>query len=259
MALKKSPAKKTTAAPAKAAPKSTPAKPAADVVTAQSVLKMFSDAFDALNEFKEMGGFEGVAFAGTKPSTGTAAEPVRELDEEKTRALSIAELRALASELGLEEQKLKSGILAELEEKGFFDGEDADDEDEEEDVEEDDTDEDDEDEEDEDDEEDDLPSRDELEEMDIKELRALAKTEGHKLADYKGLDQEGLITLILGEDEEDDEDDEEEEVDEDQLRAMPLDELKALAKEMGVRVPRNVKQPALVELILDAAEEDEDE
>lgn len=262
-----------SAAPAR---KTTAAKPAAaaePVVTALSVLKQLSDAFDALNAFRDAGGFEGVAFAatasavsGSKKSTPAAAKesaaatPV-ELDEEETRNLNIKELRALAVELGLDEQKAKSAILDELEEKGYF-GE-ADDE-EEDDEEEDDTDEDDDaeeddeddDEEDEEDEEDEPYTREELEEMDLKELRAIAKADGHKVAEYRGLDQEGLIVLILGDDEadEDDEDDVEE-LDEDQLKEMPLDELKKLAKELGVKVPPRITQPKLVELILDAAAE----
>lgn len=270
MAVKKTtPARKTaapakkTAAPAKPAAKSAPA---AETVTAMSVLKQLSDAFDALQNFKELGGFEGIAFAAV---AGSAANAPVELDEEETRSLSITALRALAVKLGLDEQKVKSGILEELEEKGLFAESDEED-DEDEDVEDDDSDEDeaDEEEDDEEDEDDDSEddedeeyTREELEELSLKELRAVAKEEGHTVAETRGLDQEGLIVLILGEDDEDgdedEEDDEEMEVDEDQLRAMPLDELKKLAKSFGIKVPPRISQPKLVELILDEAAEEE--
>lgn len=296
MAVTRKPAAKTsgtrkTAAPkpapkAAAAPKAAPV-PAADKsaqIGAQAIalLQKFHSAFVELNAFAANYGFDSIASVSVSnaPAAKTAksaAEVETEiLDEDETRALSIKDLRALAVRLELDEQKVKSGILAELEEKGHF-GEAEEDEDDEEigDLEEDEEDEDtDEDEADEDDEEEDEDdeegdedeegeyTREELEDLSLKELREIAKEEGHKLPDYRGLDQEGLISLILGEDDEedgDDEDEEEIELDEDALRAMPLEELKALAKEIGVKVPARVKQPALVELILNAAEDEDDE
>lgn len=67
------------------------------------------------------------------------------------------------------------------------------------------------------------------------------------------------------EEESDDDDSEEEEaeeeddevLDEDQLRAMALPELKEIAKEYGIKVPTKIKVDALVDLIIEAAEEAE--
>lgn len=175
------------------------------------------------------------------------------LDRDETIALSIKELRSLAKEYGVGATK-KAEILEGLEE--FFT--DSDDEDEEDD-------------EDEGDEDDEL-TRDKLEEMDLKELRLAAKEAGHTSSEYRGMDQDALVDLILGEDEADedeeddeegdDEEEEEEELDEDALNAMSLTELRSLAKEIGVKVaiPATVKtetkkKAVYVKKILDSAEE----
>ena len=73
---------------------------------------------------------------------------------------------------------------------------------------------------------------------------------------------EGVIDLILGEGDEDeaeDEDDESEELTEDDLKGMSLAELKALAKEYGVKAKPSVSKADLIDLIMDAAGEDEDD
>ncbi|MFE9742932.1 hypothetical protein [Streptomyces sp. NPDC006477] len=207
---------------------------------------------------------------GVTTSTSSAAADVTVLDEEDTKNLPIKELRALAVELELEEQKQKAGILAELEAKGHF-GE-SDDEDDEEDFEdEDEADEDDDeegdddsDDEDEDDEEESEYDRDELEEMSLADLRKIAKSEGHSAADYRGKDQDALIDLILGEDEEadeDEDDEEEEEIDEDTLKSMDLTQLKSVAKELGLTIPARIakNKAKIVEFILDNAAEGDDE
>ena len=70
---------------------------------------------------------------------------------------------------------------------------------------EDEEDEEDEDEEDED-EEDEGYTREELEDMSLRKLRSVAKDEGFSTADLKGKDEDGIIAMILGEDEDEEED-----------------------------------------------------
>jgi hypothetical protein len=184
-------------------------------------------------------------------------EEFETLDREETEALAIKDLRELAAERGIEEKK-KADILAALEEGGHF-GDEEDEEDEEE--------------EDEEGEDEDEWTREDLEEKDLKELRAIAKEEGASAADVRGKDQDELIDLILGEDEEDEEgedeededaDEETEELDEDALKAMSLTELKSLAKELEitVKVPKAQKdgkskeKKFFIETILNSGEEE---
>lgn len=230
---------------------------------ADEVLQALAGALDLLNQY--------VTGNGGKPVGSVGADEVDEdededeegeweaLDREETEALGIKELRAIAVERGIEEKK-KADILAALEEGGHF-GEDEEDEDEDE-----------EGDEDEDEDEEDVWDRETLEEMDLKQLRAVAKEEGHSAADIKGKDQDALIDLILGEDEEEDEDEDEEEaedeeteeLDEDALKAMSLTELRALAKELEitVKVPKAHKdgkskeKKFFIETILNSGEDE---
>lgn len=129
-------------------------------------------------------------------------------------------------------------------------------------VEEDDEDEEDEEEEDEEEEDDDeVWTRDELDGKGIRELRKIALESGYTTDDYKGLDVEGVIDLILGEgeDEEDEEEDDEDVLTEDDLKAMSLAELKKMAKEYDVTVKAGVSKADLIDLILDAAGEEDDD
>lgn len=170
-------------------------------------------------------------------------------DRDTVESLSIKDLRALAKEYGIEDTK-KADILAAFEDL-YDEDEDEDDEDEEEEDEEAGYD------------------RDDLEELDLPALRKIAKEEGATAKDVKGLDQDALIDLILGEEEEEDEDEDEdedeeevEEVDEDTLNSMSHKELLALAKEIDVKVPKAVQknskanQKKLVALILDSGDEE---
>lgn len=192
-------------------------------------------------------------------------ELTREQVDEAT-AEGIKALRALAKEVGIEETK-KADILAAFDE--LLGDEDEDEEDEEEyDEEDEDEDEEDEEADDEEDEDEDELDRDDLEEMDLKELRKVARENGFSASDYKGMDQDALVDLILGEDEEDDEDEDEEddedveELDEDALKAMTQKDLIGLAKELEIKVPASMKKQStankkkLVDLILDSGEED---
>lgn len=103
-------------------------------------------------------------------------------------------------------------------------------------------------------------SREELEEMSLAQLKKLARETGYTTADLKGLDQDGIVDLLLGEadeEEEDEEEDEEEEIelDEDSLMAMDRKEVVAIAKEYGVTVAPRAKQADIVAAILEAVEE----
>lgn len=214
------------------------------------------EAFRTIADYLEQSG-------GITSGDSSAADGVELLDEEEVRTLPIKELRALAERLGLDEVKMKNGILSELEAKGHFGEEEEDEDDEEPDEDE----ADDEEEEDEDEEE--GYTREELEEMDLKQLRATAKSEGHSAADYRGMDQDALIDLILGEadedeEDEDDEEDEEEEfeeIDEDALKAMDLTQLKGIAKEMDITIPPRIakNKTKVIEFILAKAGEEDDE
>lgn len=200
---------------------------------------------------------------------------VETLDRDEVEAMKIKELRALAESLGLEETK-KAEILAALEAGGHFgetededsdeeDDEDADDESEDEDEDSDDEDED-------GDEEGSGYDRDDLEDMDLKELRKIAKDEGHSKEEWKGLDQDGLIDLILGEDDEDSDDedddsdeDEEEQINEDDLQKMNEAQLKKLAKEIEVKLPKKLpenakkRKAAIIKLLLESGSDEDDE
>lgn len=125
--------------------------------------------------------------------------------------------------------------------------EDEEDEDDSEDEdEEDDSDEDEEDEEDEDEEEDD---EEDLSELSLKELKALAKERGVKVT--KGMTKEDIIELLSEEDEEDEEEDEEDEEDEIDYSAMSLKDLKAAAREAGIKVKKGMTKEDIIEALED--------
>lgn len=232
-----------------------------------------SDAYDeviaAVEKLRATLVSEGVSIAATAADAEDVDDDdeedgeVEPLDRETVEALAIKDLRTLAKEYGVDATK-KADILEALEE--FYEDDDEDEDDDE-------ADEDDEDDEDDDDDEEgEELDRDDLEEMSLKELRVLAKENGHTAADYKGMDQDAIIDLIMGEDDEDedgdedddeDEDDEDvEELDEDALNDMTQKDLLALAKEIEVKVPAALKKNSkanhkkLVALILDSGDEE---
>lgn len=188
------------------------------------------------------------------------AEP---LDRAEVEAMAIKELRETAKEyLGDDAPTKKADILEALEE--YYDEDEDEDEEDEEDEEAD---------EDEDDDEDSW-DRETLEDEDLKSLRKIARDEGHTAADYKGMDTDELIDLIMGEEaddedeeDEDEEDDDTEVLDEDALNDMTHKELVALARELSIKVPVKLKSAgkgaaakkthaALVTLILDSGEDE---
>lgn len=184
----------------------------------------------------------------TPASKAKSHEPVigEYFDKTKTTRLGIKELRALAAELAekgiITETKMKPVILKQMEAAGLFrepgdvasDEGDADDYDdvaegvEEEELDDDEyedddesDDEDDEDESEDDDEEDDEPyTREELEEMTLKELQGLA--EEYQIR-WKGLDKDDLVDALAGDEDEDEPEDEEEEDGEDEGGILEVD------------------------------------
>lgn len=209
--------------------------------------------------------------AGVFTSGGsTSSDAGDQYDRDEVEGLPIGDLRGLAKELGLDEQKVKNKILDEMEAKGLFaDSEGEDDEEDEEEFEEDedeeadDEEEDDEDEEEEGEEDAEGFDREELEEMSLAELKSLAKKEGHPASVYRKMDQEELVDLLAGSDAEDeeDEDEEEEEIDEDTLKAMDLGQLKKVASELNLKPSTVVAKSKikLVNFILENAGEEDDE
>lgn len=190
----------------------------------------------------------------------TPEEELPMLDPDEVEALGIKELRELAKQYGLsvtKKQEIYDGLSEFFPEEDDEEIEDVDDDEEEDD----------------DEVEAESLDRDELSELSLKELREEAKSNGHTAAEYRGMDQDALIDLILGEGVEDEEDDEEEadeeeededveELDEDALKAMSLTELRNLAKEIDLKVKMPVaakttaaKQKVYVNAILDSAEE----
>lgn len=111
--------------------------------------------------------------------------------------------------------------------------------------------------------------REDLQKKGLRELKAMAKAADFATSDYNGLDKDSLIDLLLDEgDSEDEEDADSEDGDEDEemlteedLRAMSLPELRKLAKEYEISVPRGAKSGDIVDLIMEqaAGQEDEDE
>lgn len=213
--------------------------------------------------------------AGVFTSGGSTSDAATDkYDREEIEGLPIGDLRTLAKDLGLDEQKVKKSILDEMEAKGLFtdsedeedeeefEDEDEADEDDDEDAEDEDEEDDEEEDEDEEDEESEGYDREELEGMSLVELKKLAKEEGHAASVYRKMDQDALIDLLAGDDDEDAEDDEEEEeIDEDTLKAMDLGQLKKVAAELELKVPVAVakNKTKLVNFILENAGEEDDE
>lgn len=131
------------------------------------------------------------------------------------------------------------------------DAEDAED-DAEEDEEEEDEDDEEEDDEEEDDEEAEGYTREDLEGLTLAALKKIAKEEFEETtASLKGLDTDDIIDLILGEGDEEEEEDEDEEegLTEEDLEAMSLAEVKAVAKDNGVAVKAGMKKADIIEAI----------
>lgn len=85
------------------------------------------------------------------------------------------------------------------------------------------------------------------ESMSLTELRKAAKEAGYPAARTKGLDKDALIALLTDEEEEDEEDEEDEdEEDEYDPETMSDAELKALAKENGVKLKRGMTRDQII-------------
>lgn len=120
------------------------------------------------------------------------------------------------------------------------------------------------------DEESDNYTRSELIGMSLIELKGIAKEVGFTTAELRGMDKDAIADAIMAlysdadaDDDDDDADaddaDDDDAITEDQLRDMSLAELKTLAKELGVRVKAGTPKDDIIELVLDAAGEDDDE
>ena len=96
-----------------------------------------------------------------------------------------------------------------------------------------------------------------LEAMTLRELKRVAKEEYQvDAADLVGLDKDGVVALLLGDEEEDEvADDEEDEggYTEDDLNNMSPAELRSLAKEYGVTIKPGAAKSAIITAILNAA------
>lgn len=238
----------------------------------QTLSDLATEAIDAFSAFVTAAAtaLENGEVAFTAPAKAEPGSYSRDELEE----MDIKSLRDLAKRHSLDTIK-KAEIIDALASEDEGEGEEDDEEYEE--VEE--ADDEESDEEEEDDDEGEAYTREELEEMTLRNLRALAKESGFSADDIKGLDQDALIDLMLEEEDEDadeaDEDDEDyedddeseeegdeeeededgEELTEDDLNAMNLAELKEVASDIGITVPRGVKKPALIDLILESADE----
>lgn len=106
--------------------------------------------------------------------------------------------------------------------------------------------------------------REELEGLTLPKLKARAKENGAKVADYKGLDEEGVIDLIVGQEIEEEELDDEEEPDEEddseaeeELRAeladLTIAQLKARCRKNKRKLAeyKTAKTPDLIEMIVE--------
>ena len=108
-----------------------------------------------------------------------------------------------------------------------------------------------------------------LEAMSVKELLEVAKEAEIEIPVKDRKNKDAIIAILselieAGDDEEEEDGGEEEGLSEEELRAMSLKEVKEVAAEMGVDIPKNIanKKDAIVDLILEASadeEESEDE
>lgn len=216
-----------------------------------------------------------------KPSAKVDKEEVVEEATDREAELmktNIRTLRKMAIELGFDEDEVadadKETLVESIIEEGgdtttdadadtdeddetedvedVEDAEDAEDDDDAEEDAEEDEEEEDEDDEEEDDEEAEGYTREDLEGLTLAALKKIAKEEfGETTASLKGLDTDDIIDLILGEGDEEEEEDEDEEegLTEEDLEAMSLAEVKAVAKDNGVAVKSGMKKADIIEAI----------
>lgn len=203
---------------------------------------------------------KGKAKAPAKKATDPRAEREAELQGKTVKAL-----RKICLDLDFEDEDVadaeKADLIDAILQEEFPDDAEAEAEDDEDEVEDEDEEEDEEDEDSEEGEE--AYTREELEGMNLRELKALAKEAGYAAADLKGLDQDAVVDLLLeeseeDEDEEEEEEDEEDESDEDEdayteedLQGMSATELRALAKEWEIKIPRGTGKDGIIALLLE--------
>lgn len=120
--------------------------------------------------------------------------------------------------------------------------------------------------------------KDELSRKRLNTLKQMAAEVGYDVDDLDGYDKEDVIALLLEENEEAEEEDEEEdeyetpddeeeddeeeededdegveEIDEDALRAMSLAELKALARDAGIKLKAGTSKDVIIDMLLDSS------
>lgn len=205
----------------------------------------------------------------TKPTKVVEPDEDEDEDDEVATFKATMEKKTLAA---LKKEAISRGYLKEdvadaskedliesIVDDEFNQSEDAVDEDEEDgDLDPDEADEDEDDEDEEDGEEDDEDeaeegySEEDLQPLTLTALKKIAVEAGYAMADLKGYDKEEVIALILEESDEDaeDEEEDEDELDEDTLNDMSLAEVKAVAKENGVRIKPGMKKAQIIEAIL---------
>lgn len=99
-----------------------------------------------------------------------------------------------------------------------------------------------------------------LEGMTLVAVKKVAREEyGFKAPDYKGMDKDAVIELIVEKisdsDVEDDDDDDEAPYTEEELDSMSMSELKSICKEWGIKIKIGEKKQAHIDAILDAQDE----
>lgn len=199
-----------------------------------------------------------MALAGKKaePEEEPEAEEVTEYSEGELKKLKIKELRELAISLDYDESEVKGASKAELIEAILAEQEEGDVEPADE------------------DEEDEVEGEEEEESgyagMSLAELKAEAKERGVDGRKMRNYDVDDVIALLEeldaeDEDEEDAEDAEEDDIyTEDELNEFSLSELKELAEEYELEIPKRTRRNTIVDMILEAQdewleEEEEDE
>lgn len=111
-------------------------------------------------------------------------------------------------------------------------------------------------------------TRDDLEGKSLRELKQIALDLEWSAAEIKGKDSDALIAMIVGDGEDEDDEDESDdddvagdsddaELSEDDLRKMSLAEVKKIAREVGVRFKVGTAKDDIIDMILDAAAEDD--
>lgn len=183
-----------------------------------------------------------------EPEEEVEAEEVTEYTEGELKKLKIKELRELAISLDYDEDEVKGASKAELIEAIITEQEEGEAEPAEDDEDEDGDEE-----------------GSEYADMSLAELKAEAKERGVDGRKMRNFDVDDVIAILEEMDEEEDEDEDGDEEDdeeiytEDELNDLPLSDLKELAEEYELDIPKRTRRNTIVDMILEAQDEDLDE